>query len=258
MNTQPNEHSQLEDIDALTGRSSRKLFSLSPNDVLVQISLPLVLILAIATRLMMIAQSMSTVDQGPVILDLWKQQLILRVEHVLQDWEKSSGLAELPDFSRVHWQGQFPNDPVFSKLCTAGHELSDINALKLKLYRAALNYTPPDSTAQSEFKFIQTLYDPQEAPPGQDPATVPEEFRITPERRAYALDYIGERCLSWQSQLEEMQWAMIDKVAAEMSPDSSLADKDLATQMRKIADALKQHGYPLLPTIADEYGDTHE
>jgi len=255
MSNATQEHKQLESLDALTGRSSRKLFSLSPNDVLVQISLPLVLILAIATRLMMIGQSMASMDQGPVILDLWKQQLILRVEHVLTDWENESGLSSFQNFDRIQWSGQWPNDSSFKKLCSSGLELEDLESIKLTLYRKALHYHPAASDSdETQFDFLQVLYDPLESDPPPDAEQIPEDFRIDAERRAYALEYIGERSLKWKSKIENLQWGMIDKVVAGLPAEDSLTDKRLSVQMKNISKALSDRGYPLMPSIADEYG----
>jgi hypothetical protein len=255
MSSAPQEHKQFEDLDALTGKSPRKLFSLSPNDVLVQISLPLVLILAIATRLMMIAQSMSSQDQGPVILDLWKQQLILRVEHVLSDWEKESNLPAFQSFDRVRWDGQWPDDPAFKQLCNSGLELNNIEDLKLNLYRKALKYTPDASgSTNTQFNFLQVMYDPQEGDPPTNIDQIPQEFRIDKERRAYAIGYIDERCRKWQAQIEDLQWGMIDKVVAKLPESENLSDRNLSMQMKKISTALTEKGYPPMNCISDEYG----
>jgi hypothetical protein len=255
MSTAPQEHKQFEDLDALTGRSPRKLFSLSPNDVLVQISLPLVLILAIATRLMMIAQSMSSQDQGPVILDLWKQQLILRVEHVLSDWEKESNLSSFPNFDRIRWDGQWPADPAFQKLCTGALELNSIEDMKLDLYRKALKYHPDTSSStNTQFNFLQVMYDPREGAPPPNIDQIPPEFRIDAERRAYAIGYIDERCRKWKAQIEDLQWGMIDEVVAKLPDHENLSDRSLSAQMKNISTALTEKGYPVMNCISDEYG----
>ena len=58
-------------LDALLGRPGAQLHTHSPNDVLVQIALPLVLILAIAVRLTMAAHSMVTGERvNPVVMEL--------------------------------------------------------------------------------------------------------------------------------------------------------------------------------------------
>jgi len=250
------EKKEFEELDALTGRSPRKLFSLSPNDVLVQISLPLVLILAIATRLMMIGQSIASVDNGPIILDLWKQQLILRVDHVLAEWERESGLASLPSFDRVRWQQEWPDDNAFRHLCAEGQALADLDALRLELYRKALQ--PPSSidAEDTSFSFIQELYDPLESDPSVDPDTIPSDFQITPERRAYAMTYIAERCLKWRAEVEDLQWETIDQIMTRLPAEEDLTDRRLQIQMKNIAAALSERGYPLLPSVANEYGGT--
>jgi hypothetical protein len=251
------EKREFEQLDALTGRSPRKLFALSPNDVLVQVSLPLVLILAIATRLMMMAQSLASVDSGPIILDLWKQQLILRVEQTLADWERGSGLAAFSSFDRVRWEREWPADEAFGHLCRTGQALGDLETLKRELYREALRLQPEAGAgedARTQFAFLQVLYDPLESDPSLDADSVPPECRITDERRAYALKHIEERCLKWKIALEDLQWAAIEQVMARLPAEESLTDRRLKVQMNNVASALAERGYPLLPSIVNEYG----
>ena len=64
---------------------ARRGLSLSPNDALVQVALPLVLILAIITRLMVIEYTEAVRNKGPRILEMWKQQLILRIDTVMDE-----------------------------------------------------------------------------------------------------------------------------------------------------------------------------
>ena len=245
-------------IDQLADRSRKHLFSLSPNDALVQISLPLVLILAIATRLMILSQSMAVNDKGPAILDLWKQQLILRVDKVLENWERKSEYNAFPEFSRVQWQGNWPKDKRFLTLCTEAEALNNIGSLSSNLYFDALSYQPPTDNQSSNDApaYLFAIYDPEapDAPPNAE--EIPQEFRITPERREYAVGYINKRCLSWKQHIIDLQWSLV-AACAERSPISEVwSDRELAAQMQKLSSTLQAKGYPLLLDLTEEYSST--
>lgn len=246
---------QFEALDALSGRSPRKLFSLSPNDVLVQISLPLVLILAIATRLMTIGQGLAALEKGPVILELWKQQLILRIDRAADAWENAAGIQAFPDFQRVFWRNGRPDDPAFQTLCAKSQELADLEAMSLGLYRAALSYRPetaPGAQDAAGAGFFP-MYDPALDVDTPAAAGVPAEFRIDDARRAFAMQYIHERCRKWKAQVEMLQWSALDRLAAEMPPNDPLMDSRPDAQMAKVAAEMRRLGYPLLPGIVAEY-----
>ncbi len=248
MRATPEEERQLgEQLDALANRSSRKFFAFSPNDVLVQVALPLVLILAIAIRLMHVAQGMAEQDRGPVILDLWKQQLILRIDRTLDGWEKTSGLSALPDFERILWNGPWPDDSRFQHLCREAAGLADPDQLARALYRQSLAQQP---AGDSNDFFIQ-LYDPELHP--EAPAGIPSDFILTPERRAFALDYIAKRCRGWRDQVEHLQWSTVNRIARTLPLQEGLAEHTLREQMTHLSQALSERGYPLLSTVTHAY-----
>lgn len=246
---------QFEALDALAGRSPRKLFSLSPNDVLVQVALPLVLILAIATRLMIIGQGLAALERGPVILELWKQQLILRIDRAAAAWENAAGIQAFPDFQRVLWRNGRPDDPAFQTLCATAQALSDIEAMGIGLYRAALNYRPETASEahHNDMAGFFPMYDP--ALDGDSPAadSVPDDFRIDDARRTFAMQYIQERCRKWKAQVEMLQWSALDRLASEMPPNDPLIDSRPDAQMAKLAAEMRRLGYPLMPGIVAEY-----
>lgn len=255
MSSQHNEHQDYEQLDEAIGHSTHKLFNMSPNDVLVQISLPVVLILAIATRLITIGQGMSAQSQQQAVLDLWKQHLILRVDRTLDQWEKDSGLSQFPDFGRVYWEGRWPKDERFSQLCKKAKALADLEQMKATLYRESLNYQPATTNARAgDANWSVTLYDPLYSTAGVSSNSVPAEYRIDDARRQYALQYIEERCKRWNREIETLQWKLVDHLAAEVPVGDALTDAKLDVQMRNIATALEARGYPLLPTITHEYG----
>jgi hypothetical protein len=253
MSTPHNEHNDYEQLDEAIGHSTHKLFNMSPNDVLVQISLPVVLILAIATRLITIGQGMTTQSQNPAVLDLWKQHLILRVDRSLEHWEKQSGLPQFSDFNRVYWSNHWPEDDRFRQLCQKATELAEMEKLKETLYREALNGTPSNQPGEASPGQFVTLFDPRFAPPGVTSNSVPPEFRIDDARRQYAFQYIEERCKRWSREVEDLQWKLVDRLASELPAGDPLTDARLETQMKNIATTLEARGYPLLPGLTHEY-----
>ena len=253
MSHSPEEERKLgAQLDALANKSSHKFFSFSPNDVLVQVALPLVLILAIAVRLMHVALNAASQDQGPVILDLWKQQLILRIDGVLDRWEKDSGLAALPDFERVLWSGSLPEDPRFKQVCTHSADLAEPTQLAGQLYEQALRYEPAESTNATTSYLVQ-LYDPLSSVKPENPESIPADFTITPERRAFALSYIEERCRTWKDQVETRQWSAVKRIARSLPLQDGITERNLQEQMKQLAHALDERGYPLLPSVIHAY-----
>lgn len=253
MSSKHSEHKDYEQLDEAIGHSTHKLFNMSPNDVLVQIALPVVLILAIATRLITIGQGLANQNQSPSVLDLWKQHLILRVDRTLDQWEKQSGLPQFSDFGRVYWTQRWPEDEGFRQLCQKARELADLERLKETLYRDSLACQPASEPgAQSPGQFI-ALYDPRFAAPDVSSNSVPPEFRIDDARRQYAYQYIEERCKRWSRDIENLQWKMVERLASELPAGDPLTDARLDIQMKNIASALESRGYPLLPGITHEY-----
>jgi hypothetical protein len=255
MSEKPHEHQDFEQLDEAIGHSTHKLFNMSPNDVLVQISLPVVLILAIATRLITIGQGLTNQSQNPAVLDLWKQHLILRVDRTLDQWEKQSGLPQFTDFGRVYWDHQWPADERLRQLCEKATALANLDKMKEDLYRQSLNCRPDPATQAGESGTSQfvPLYDPRYAQPGVTSNSTPPEFQIDDARRQYAFQYIEERCKRWNREIEELQWKLVDQLAAKLPAGDPLADASVEVQMKNIAEALETRGYPLLPGITHEY-----
>ena len=239
---------------AKAGRSTL----LSPNDALVQVALPLVLILAIITRLMVIEYTEAVRNKGPRILEMWKQQLILRIDTVMDNWEREAELGAFPDFQRVQWAGAFPDDQRFASLCVKALEMNDRKNLQEDLYNAALAYEPPAGEEENALQFI-TLYDPLAKARPNDPDLVSEDFVINEQRRAYALGYVADRVSKWKEQVEGLQWAAVAQCADQL-PLLNLADSNngLSAQLLQVSDQLKARGYPLINSVVEEYGHLGE
>ena len=226
MSLSGDEQKQFERLDQLARGSAVSRFSMSPNDVLVQVSLPLILILAIAISLFKFQ------DQNPLVLELWKQQVILRVERVLNNWEKASNLTAFPDFARIQWHGSWPEDTRYQSLCLYARSLDNLDEFKLRLLKEALE-TPVVVTN------------------GAAPAAF--DGRIDNERREYALAHIEQRCLKWKSRVADLQWASIERVLRALPIDDPLTDRSLEKQMNNLSGAFKQGGYPLMDSVVNEY-----
>jgi hypothetical protein len=241
----------------LSGKKKKHGFALNANDALVQISLPLVLILAIATRLMVIGQQMAEEEQGPKILDIWKQQLILRIDSLMNDWEKESYYNKFNSAADITWQDSYPNDEFLQTLCINSKILDTIPKISTNFYIEALAYQPTSLSTNESSGTLTILYDAElskDIPEGTE-----KEYIITQSHRQYALDHIEKRCLMWQSNVENLQWDMIANIAAKQPiEDIEITDKELAVQMQKIAYALKIRNYPILNSIQTEYGTSNK
>lgn len=251
MSAEKIEQEDMRKIEQLANRGGGLVSGLSPNDVLVQIALPLVLILAIATRLITMSQAIMDRSQSAVLLDLWKQQLILRMEQVLGEWEQSAGLNVLEDPGRISWEENWPDDTRLSRLFSAASVLNDMDQFSLSLYRAALHYQPSDESAADAFF---PLHDPKESD-ATDVEHLPEDFVVTPERRAFALQYLEERAQRWSDTIEAMQWDVVGRILSGLPPDDDLRDGRMARQMRRIADELEDRGFPLLDGVVRAHGE---
>lgn len=240
-------------IDDLASSSPKRLFAMSPNDALVQVALPLVLILAIITRLLVVGQSISNYSRGPVILEMWKQQLILRLDNVMQDWEQSAQLAAFPDAERIQWGETLPQDDRFQALCQTSLALNRSDQLATTLYHRALQFDPSntDTNAPAAGVSLQ-LYDPLAPFAPEDADRIPPEFIINQERRTYAMSYVREQIAEWQQQVEILQWSAVATAAARLPLDEQSESK-ASSQMQTVAAALESEGYPLLDSLLNEY-----
>ena len=258
LNTKSKRNQQKQIIAALTGKTPPASLELSPNDVLVQIALPLILILAIIVQLLTVAQSSTvqkkTTGEGPVLLDLWKQQLILRIERINAMWEKDSSINEFSNLSQVGWSKEWPKDEKFKKLCEKGLAFLGDPDFKVRIYKDALAYDAEQMETDPEnVSLFQDLYDPNFISESGDKSEVPEEYHINDERRDYIYRYIEERCLKWQETLENLQWGVVEKIVTALPIDHELSNKNLAVQMENISQALEDLGYPLMPSVIQEY-----
>jgi len=240
----------------LSGKKKKHGFALNANDALVQISLPLVLILAIATRLMVIGQQMAEEEKGPKILDIWKQQLILRIDSLMNDWEKASYYNKFNDSSDITWQESYPNSEYLQTLCKNSKILDTIPSISTNFYIDALAYQPVSLASNDISGTLTILYDSELS---DIPEDTEEEYIISPDHRQYALSHIQKRCFMWKSKVENLQWDIIANIAAKQPiEDNEITDQELAAQMQKIAYALKIRNYPILNSIRTEYGTSNK
>jgi hypothetical protein len=221
-------------IDALVNRSQTRLYTHSPNDVLVQIALPLILILAISTRLTMVAYNMlSQRDMAPAVMELWKQQVILRIDRVLETWEREANLAAFTDFSHINFSEAWPDDSRYSQLCRKARELNDRDALQRRILTAALA-SQADST------------------PGAVATIVAEaDFTLEPgsPEATYAEDYIAQRLAQWGERIEGLHWETVAQVAQELPLGTDAGGADALAQLETIAAELERRGYPVVATV---------
>ena len=250
--------SNLQGLDDLIRGKKKNSLSLSPNDALVQIALPLVLILAIITRLMVIEYTEAMRNKGPRVLEMWKQQLILRMDTVMNKWEKQAELGAFPDFSRVQWKGAFPVDERFKSLCARAQEMDNRKNLEDDIYNQALAYTPPVEDEESASFFVP-VYDPDAKYQPKNADKISDEFVINEERRAYAMRHIADRVSKWKEQVEGLQWAAVAQCADKMPLNALGGSPDkISTQLTRVASEMNKRGYPLMNSVVEEYGKLDE
>ncbi|MDC0369488.1 hypothetical protein OAN13_07310 [Opitutales bacterium] len=250
--------SNLQGLDDLIRGKKKNSLSLSPNDALVQIALPLVLILAIITRLMVIEYTEAMRNKGPRVLEMWKQQLILRMDTVMNKWEKQAELGAFPDFSRVQWKGAFPVDERFKSLCARAQEMDNRKNLEDDIYNQALAYTPPIEDEESASFFVP-VYDPDAKYQPKNADKISDEFVINEERRAYAMRHIADRVSKWKEQVEGLQWAAVAQCADKMPLNALGGSPDkISTQLTRVASEMNKRGYPLMNSVVEEYGKLDE
>ncbi len=226
-------------IDALVNRSKVRLYSHSPNDVLVQIALPLILILAICTRLTMMANSLAQQEgTGPAVMELWKQQVILRIDRVLGTWEAEAHLARFQDFSRVKWAQAWPDDPTYQRLCDKARELNDPAELRSRILAEAI--AAQTAVAGSGLASVVPERDLELAPGSAE--------------AAYAESYISQRLAKWHDQIEGLHWETVAYVAERLPLGTQTGADDARRQLQQIARELESRGYPLMDSIRAEYG----
>jgi hypothetical protein len=225
-------------LDALVNRSGVKLYTHSPNDVLVQIALPLILILAITTRLTMLAYDLvSQRDTTPAVMELWQQQLIMRIDQALEAWEKEAHLEAFPDANSIEWAHAWPEDNDFKTLCNKANGLNEPAQLRDTILSSALS-------------------DQKAATPKTIGALIPESATLTDSREmAYAATYIGQRIASWSDQIESLQWDTVARIATGLPLANGQTEANAGSQLRAIASQLDTRGYPLLNSIKNEYGN---
>jgi len=225
-------------IDALVNRSRTRLYTHSPNDVLVQIALPLILILAISTRLTMVAYNMlSQRDMAPAVMELWKQQVILRIDRVLAEWEAEAKLATFSDFTRITFSETWPDDSGYSQLCRKAQELNDRDSLQRSILAAALAHQA-------------------EAIPGAVTTIVPEAdlaLKTGSAEAVYAEEYIAQRLAQWSDRIELLHWETIGAVAQKLPLGADARGADALTQLKEIANELDRRGYPVIATVRADH-----
>lgn len=235
------EQSRLRKISALSRGRPEQVFQLSPNDVLVQIALPLVLILAIATRLLMASS-----QQGPAVMDLWQQYLIMRMDAVSDHWERNAGLNQFPTAQRIQWDGPWPADAAFARLSQESLPLSDPTTMAAALLDQALQYEPEDGgSGEANLSYM-------------DLVSHYPSMELDAARRQFALSHLGKRIQRWHLQMEELQWSVVATCVASLPAGDPHLASDPGAQMHRLSRTLEERGYPLLPSVREEYGEGME
>jgi hypothetical protein len=233
---QQKEQRNLRQVSAWSRGRTDQVFQLSPNDVLVQIALPLVLILAIASRLLM-----ATSQQGPAVMDLWKQYLMVRIDAVTEAWVADSNLALFPSADRIQWQGTWPADPDFAHLCMVAGDLANPEALADQLLDRALAYVPEGQVGDAALSY-------------RDLVERYPEMALDDARRAFALEVLLRRQAAWTRKLEDLQWSLVSRCLENLPAGDPHLHPDPGVQLRQLAATLREKEIELSPGVMGEYG----
>ncbi|MGA0369486.1 MAG: hypothetical protein ACO3N7_08555, partial [Kiritimatiellia bacterium] len=209
------EQRNLRQVSAWSRGRTEQVFHLSPNDVLVQIALPLVLILAIASRLLM-----ATSQQGPAVMDLWKQYLMVRIDAVTEAWVADSKLTLFPSADRIQWQGFWPVDSDFAHLCSVAGDLENPEELSDRLLAQVLSYVPVGQVGDAALSYhaLAERY---------------PDMALDPARREFALEILMRRQAEWKSQIEDLQWSMLSRCLEKLPADDPHLHPDPGVQLRQ-------------------------
>jgi len=252
---------QMQAVAMAFGKPSRAQSTggLSPGDVFTQIVFPMVLILSISV-LLMAEQSQAVEDAAntvkrwdmvpgkkPLILEVYKQKLLRRVNHVCAEREKNWKLSLFPWFDRVQCQGAFPSDPDFKTLCTKARSgLGDMSQLLHSIYAAALECTAVDDA--------ERMYDPVVFP-----GSAPQALSFAPnfigddqrgkELREFAFKLIRGRCDTWREQVKKLQLAAVEHTLLNLDTGNLIDDPDRNQIKANLREKYKELEYPLLPGL---------
>jgi len=225
--------------------------SVSANDLLVNLSWALILILAIAAIVAAgQAQAINDIndvigtwnDKGKseAIIEVFRQKLIRKIDSVCASKQLDLNIDLLPDFSRVSTQAGMPDDREFSDLChRAFNELGSVDDLTRVIYDAALAHTEEG---------VERMYDPVVFPgtaPDVNAPNVIGNSAKAQEHREFAMSRIRQRCIDWQTHVVQLQRQAVEHML-DSSAVESVRDADRERMTEKIRSTFEAQGYPLL------------
>jgi hypothetical protein len=242
------------------------VFELSPNDGFVQISWPLILILAIITHLVIRIQgqaiddlrkthdALGEADKDRLIIELRLQMLLDRVQRICKEVEDTeSGFALAASLNGLEIVGGKLQHPGLHQLCAWAHahlgDAAQREALRIALYKRALRLRLPSLVGAE--RMYDVLYT-EEAPPGIEELnyhSVIKNDEASVKAREFAMQLLEERLARWHERVETMQWEMIIMLFERDAIPEDLIDKNPAVTCSNIARYLAQCGFPLLPAV---------
>mgnify|MGYP006280457183 CR=1 FL=1 len=247
---------RLHDLRGLEKGLARPLGSwqMSPNDLLVQIALPMVLVLAIIINLLDVR--VPIVKPEEQFLEPWKQQLFLRIDRVMNRMEQEWRLPLFQSPDIIRFGERYPSDPEFQILSRRSQELATPRLLTRTIYKQALAFDPrgiPNAETRDRFREV---WDKGSDVEPANPGSIPPELIIDGPKREFAYDLIEKRLAEWQSQVQGLQWAVVSRIAESFTLEDMVAIgvTSVTGSIDVIAKELNERGYPLLPSVVEEYG----
>jgi len=256
---------------------------MSPIELLLHVTLPLIPILAIAVVTLNTLQTNTIRDiQGALVdydvddmydlvIEIQRQELMIRYELVLDAWEAKLCLgafpidegaeatpdgqqAEEPTLAEIFVVGKegFPRDPRFRILCSKANESLGSTSVKILVtdfYKEALAL----EIVKDGKKIKKTLWDSRHR-------RMPARLRgtgvrpVTEKNREWALDRITERVEKAHRRVNNIQLAAVQAVyeASAKNADSEFAAASEDEVEKKILQAFRGRTIPLLPGLFDK------
>lgn len=225
--------------------------SMTALELLSNLLFPLILVLAMSTiiaggqrqsiqEIERVAKQLEQTDKHKLVIELFRQQLIRKIDAACGQRRTALQIDLFPDFSRVRLQDGLLADPAFGQLCiNAQASFSKLDRLTLEIYSAALAHREEG---------VELMYDTvlfEGTAPDVNAANILGTSPEAQEHREFALARIRERCLAWQEQVVGLQRQAILSFL-----DSSAVGSVRATETEQLRHRLRAEfqlrGYPLL------------
>ena len=242
----------LQRLESIAESRARRQSSIGPNDLLVNVSWPLILILSIAAinaagqaRAIMdieaVVERWDESGKSQILIEVFRQQLLRKIDAVCEGQRQKLNVHLLPEFSRVATKSGLPDDGGFAEMCReASRDLVDVESLTKDLYGKALIHVEDG---------LEPMFDPIVFPGTAPMVKSPNILGESSQSKAYrqfAIDRIRERVTDWQFHVVSLQQQAVDHLLDSPAIER-LRDAERSRTAQHIRAEFDSRGYPLLP-----------